>query len=285
VKTAVIVFPFDLFGSSGTSAGAQLLADELREMLADNKRERVPTRARAYARKLKLREFSFARLVDYQKWRPEGRRVARQALDAGDFMLWIAGNHLGVLPVYDELGADSTPTLVVQFDAHLDIHHFTDCAAELSHGNFLRHVASPLPRVLNVGHRELLLRPKDIREFYGDAFAADSIATDPEPALRQARVASRSAKRVFLDIDCDVLDAAFFPAAAQPVPFGLSPSTLLRFIDAAWSPGVAGLAISEFDPSRDQNDRSLATLIWLLEWLLLKLHERGPRRGVRSPKP
>src|SRR5262245_49934728 len=54
VKTAVIIFPFDLFGSSGTAAGAQLIADELREILADNRRERVRTRARAYTKKVKL---------------------------------------------------------------------------------------------------------------------------------------------------------------------------------------------------------------------------------------
>jgi arginase family enzyme len=273
VKTAVIVFPFDLFGSSGASAGAQLLADELREILADNKRERVPTRARAYAQKVRIHEFTFARLDDYQNWRAQGRGVVRRTLEAGDFLLWIAGNHLGVLPVYDELSTDSARTLVIQFDAHLDIHHFTDCTTELSHGNFLRHAAGPLPRVINVGHRELLLQPKEIRKFYADAIAADGIHIDPQSAVDQVRATSRSAERVFLDIDCDVLDAAFFPAVAQPVPFGLSPSALVRFLDAAWSPCVAGVAISEFDPARDQNDRSLATLVWLLERLLLKLYE------------
>jgi len=270
VKTAVIIFPFDLFGSSGTAAGAQLLADELREILADNERERVPTRARAYQDQMTLREFTFEKLEDYCHWRARGHEAARQALDAGDFFIWITGNHLGVLPVYDEIG---TETLVVQFDAHLDIHHFTDCTEQLSHGNFLRHAATPLPRLTNVGHRELLLVPEDIRGFYAEAFAADAIAIDAEPALRQVSEVTRDARRVFLDLDCDVFDPAFFPAAAQPVPFGLSPFQLLRFLDAAWSPRVAGMAISEFDPARDQSDRSLATLVWLLEWVFLKRHE------------
>jgi arginase family enzyme len=274
VKTAVIFFPFDLFGSSGTAAGARLLADELREILDDNERECVPTRARAYQNQVTLREFSFEKIDDYRHWRAAGRQAALQALEAGDFLVWITGNHLGVLPVYDELGANQADTLVVQFDAHLDIHHFTDCTEELSHGNFLRHAANPLPRLINVGHRELLLLPEDIRGFYAEAFAADAVAIDPEPALRRVREASRAAERVFLDLDCDVFDPAFFPAAAQPVPFGLSPSQLVRFLEAVWSPRVAGIAISEFDPARDQGDRSLATLVWLLEYLLLKTHER-----------
>jgi hypothetical protein len=36
---------------------------------------------------------------------------------------------------------------------------------------------------------------------------------------------------------------------------------------------VAAVALSEFDPGRDREDRSLSTLVWLLEYLLLKRHE------------
>jgi arginase family enzyme len=273
VKTAVIIFPFDLFGGSGTAAGAQLLADELREILADNRREHVPTRAVAYTGHVKLREFTFETLKAYQSWRTDGRRAAREALDRGDFLLWISGNHLSVLPLYDELGTEHSRNLVVQLDAHLDIHHFADCTKELSHGNFLRHTAGPLPQLVNVGHRELLLRADDVREFYTATYGADALAVDPEPALQYLRDASRSAERVFLDIDCDAFDPSFFPAVSQPVPFGLSPSFLLRLLHAVWSPRVAGMMISEFDPARDRNDQSLATLIWLLEWVLLKRYE------------
>jgi agmatinase len=63
VKTNVVVFPFDLFGSADTAAGAQLLADALREMLADNKREQQPTRAAAYKDKVRLKEFTFETLA------------------------------------------------------------------------------------------------------------------------------------------------------------------------------------------------------------------------------
>jgi arginase family enzyme len=274
VKTAVIIFPFDLFGSSGTADGALLLADELREILADNRRERVPTRARAYTNKVKLRESCFEKIADYEKWREQGRQAAREAMDAGDFLLWISGNHLGALPVYDELATDPVEALIVQFDAHLDIHHFTDCTPELSHGNFIRHVKGRLPRLINLGHRELLLRAKDISEFFEQHFPASTLAVDTESVVKQLKVACDGVKRVFVDIDCDVFDTAYFPAVAEPVPFGLSPTTVLRLLDAVWSPRVAGVLISEFAPARDLNDRSLSTLIWLLEWLLLKQNEK-----------
>src|SRR5262245_63082694 len=126
MNTTAVVFPFDLFGSSGAAAGARLLADELREVLADNRRETAPTRARAYSPHVRLREVSFERLDDYAAWRAQGRRLARQALARGDYLLWLAGNHLGALPVYDELSALGEVALVVQLDAHLDVHHFRD---------------------------------------------------------------------------------------------------------------------------------------------------------------
>jgi arginase family enzyme len=271
LKTSVIFFPFDLFGSGGARAGAELLADGFREMLADNRRERVATRARAYSGKVRVSEFAFDRLEDYDGWRPAARAAVREALDRPEFLLWVAGNHLGCLPVYDELSG--TDSLVIQFDAHLDIYNLSDCTAELSHGNFLRHCAGPLPRLVHVGHRDLLLRPDYIRGYVHRTFSAAELAIDPAPALAEVAALCAEAPRVFLDLDCDVFDPAYFPGSAQPQPLGISPQLFLRFLDAAWSERIIGLAISEFDPARDVNDRSLATLLWLLEYMLLRRYE------------
>ena len=272
--TTAVVFPFDLFGSGGAGAGAALLGDELREVLADNRREKVPTRAAAYTDRLRLREFTFATLADYDGWRERGRQAVRQALSKGDFLLWLTGNHLGALPLYDELSALGESCLVVQFDAHLDIHNFADCSADLSHGNFLLHCAGPLPPIVNLGHRELLLLPEYISGYYRLTLPAEALAIDPDRTLAALREASRAAERILIDIDCDVLDPAIFPAVGQPVPFGLSCEQLLRRLDAVWSERVIGVAVSEFDPARDRDDRSLAILIWLLERLLLRHYER-----------
>jgi arginase family enzyme len=274
VNTRFVFFPFDLFGSGGSAAGVELLADELREILADNRRERVPTRARAYTRRVRLEESTFEKMEDYADWRDRGREAARRALETNDFLFWITGNHLGALPVYDELAGQAAETLVVQFDAHLDVHHFADCSLEPSHGNFLLHCAGPLPRLVNAGHRELLLPADYVARFYQQCFPASELAVDPGPAVERLGTMAGSAQRVLLDLDCDVFDPTFFPAVARPVPFGLAPQQLLRLIDAVWSEQVAGIILSEFDPARDQDDRSLATLVWLIEYLLLRLHEK-----------
>jgi agmatinase len=274
MKTTAVFFPFDLFGSGGTAAGVELLADAFRELLADNRRERRSTRADAYQRQVRIQEFTFEKLEHYQGWREQARRLVRRAWERGDFLLWITGNHLGVLPIYDELAAGGADTLVVQFDAHLDVYNLSDCTKELSHGNFLLHCAGPLPPILNLGHRELLLRPDYVGRYYRQAIAADELARAPEAALAQLRREAESAAGVFLDLDCDVLDPAHFPALAHPLPFGLGPQLLLRLLDAAWTGPVRGVAISEFHPAKDQDDRSLATLLWLLEYVLLRRYER-----------
>ena len=197
---------------------------------------------------MRLREFAFETVADYADWRRQGRRAVRQALRAGDFLFWVAGNHLGALPVYDELAARPDGVLVVQFDAHLDIHHFRDCTTEPSHGNFLLHCAGPLPRLLNVGHRELLLPADHVGRYYHETFSAAELAVDATPTVARLREACATAERVFLDVDLDVFDPAYFPAVTQPAPFGLGPLLFLRLLEAVWSPKVVGVLLSEFDP-------------------------------------
>lgn len=270
-KTRAIFFPFDLFGSAGSGAGAQLLADAFRELLDDNRREKVATRARCYAGKIDVRELAFDDIASYDAWRSTAVKLVRKAFSQGDFLIWASGNHLGVLPVYEELSARSD-TLVIQFDAHLDIYNLTDCTANLSHGNFLLH-CKKLPPVVNIGHRDLLLRPQHVRKYYRQTFSAAELAIHPDKVLRAVAAACEKASRVFVDLDCDVFDPAYFPATSQAVPFGISPTTLLRFLDVIGFERLAGLAISEFNPTRDQADRSLETLMWLIEYLLLERYQ------------
>jgi agmatinase len=99
------------------------------------------------------------------------------------------------------------------------------------------------------------------------------VAIDADPVVHALREAAEGAARVFIDIDCDAFDPAYFPGLADPMPFGLSPALLLRLIEAVWSDRVCGVALSEFDPGRDRNDQSLSTLVWLLEYLWLRGYE------------
>jgi arginase family enzyme len=273
MSTLAVIVPFDMFGSAGAGAGAQLVADAMREMLADNRRERKATRARSYQKHVRLKEFSFESLADYESWRPKARKTVKQSLGKNQFLLWIGGNHVSVLPVLEEIGT-MPGSLVVQLDAHLDVYTLTDCTEQLSHGNFLLHADSKLPPILHVGHRDLFLPTESIEAHFEESYSAEDLALSLETSLYRLRAQTLSAKRVWIDIDCDVLDPAHFPAVDGPQPFGLLPTTLLRILDAVWSDRVAGVSISEFVPARDRNDQSLGLLIWLIEWLLLRRYDQ-----------
>lgn len=271
MKVQAITFPFDLFGSAGTGAGAQLLGDAVREMLADARRETRPARSDAYRDHVRVREFSFDTPAQVADWRKTARGAVRSALKAGDRVLWLAGNHLAALPVYEELGRDA---LVVQLDAHLDIYNLADCTPELSHGNFLLHAQEPLPAVVNVGSRDLFLSSAHTGEHYHEVFNAEAIAGDPDKVVQRLAKLAKAAPRVWIDLDCDAFDPAFFPAVQHPLPMGLSPAFVLRVLAAVGSDRVVGVSVSEFDPGRDRADQCLGTLIWLLEWCLLRWFER-----------
>jgi arginase family enzyme len=268
--TTAVVFPFDLFGSAGTGAGAQLLGDVLREALDDTAAEDRLTRPHAYAGQLSIEEHPFETMAQVQAWRQSGREAARRLMGEGEFVLWLAGNHLGVLPVYEELGPDA---LVIQFDAHLDCYDLYDTTEELCHGNFLRHADGPLPQIVNIGHRDLFLLPKDVKRTFAEAHAVETVAADLPKVLTSLRKRVGKAKRVWIDLDTDVLDPAFAPGVPQPMPFGLTPLQLLTLLDAAWSDKVVGMSVSEFDPGRDDRDRTLSLLGWLIERVLLKKYE------------
>jgi arginase family enzyme len=270
MRTTAVVFPFDLFGNSGTGAGAELLGDVLREVLSDTKKEARQIRPTAFRDKLKVREFRFETMAEAAAWRATGRQAAKKALAAGDFLLWLGGNHLSVLPVLEELGPE---TLVVQFDAHLDVYNLHDCTPELSHGNFLLHADGPLPRVVNVGSRDLFLTPKHVGRTFAAVYAADRLAADFEGVVAELREHVAAAPRVWIDLDADALDPQFLPAVCQPMPFGLSPPQFLALVQAVWGEKVAGVSVSEFAPGRDVRDASLNLLGWLLEWLLLRRYE------------
>jgi arginase family enzyme len=263
---SVVVFPFDQFGSAGTGAGAQLLSDAVQEIIDDTDAESRPTRADVHRDKVELHEETFDTMQELLAWRDMGRRLARERLDGGDFLIWLAGNHLAVLPVLEALGPDS---VVVQFDAHLDIHAFHDTTEELTHGNFLLHAETPLPKLINVGHRDLLLKPGEIGNVFDAVHSAEDVACDPANVLKDLKKRVKSAKRVWIDLDCDALDPAFLPAVQVPVPFGLSPTSLLQFVNTIGCEKLAGISISEFDPGRDVRDTSLQLLGWFIERMML----------------
>jgi arginase family enzyme len=274
--TEAVFFPFDCFGSAGTAHGAELLADAVREMLADNRREQMPARGHSYTPHIKVRETTFPNEKKISTWRAQGRTLIQKAFAGGRRLVWSTGNHLGVLPLYDELATSANDTLILQFDAHLDVFNLTDCESQPSHGNFLMHVEGQLPAIVNLGCRDLMLPKEHIRKYYHQVFPAEDIAQNPDAVVAGAVKAARKAKRIVVDLDCDAFDLAYFPAVLQPLPIGIAPAFLIRLLKEIDPARVDVVAISEFAPSKDIQDQGLGTILWLLEWLFLSWYEIGP---------
>jgi len=263
---AVVSFPFDLFGNAGCGSGASLLTDVVREIVDDTFIETRPTRADDYADRVMISEFTFETAEAVANWRATADQVIQTSLKKSPFTLWLGGNHLSVLPVYEALGDGD---LVIQFDAHLDIFDLHDTTEHLSHGNFLLHAAK-LPKVVNVGHRDLLIPEKLVRKIFRDTFSSAELAADGDAIRKKLQAYAAKAKRIWIDLDADAFDPAYCPAVHQRAPFGLAPLTILNLLESVWSEKVIGFSISEFDPGRDVNETSLNLLGWLVEWVLLK---------------
>lgn len=271
-----IVFPFELFGSAGTGAGAQLLGDALREMLDDADEEKRPSRSDAFRGKVEMLEESFDTMESVHHWRLTARALAKSLVPEGP-SIWFLGNHLGALPLLEELGPKFK---VIQFDAHLDVYNLANCHEELSHGNFLMHGNAKLPSIFNVGSRDLFLADEHVRKYFRDVISAERVAQDPQKTIKKVAAKFAGERKIWIDIDCDVFDPAFFPAVHGTLPFGISPAFLLGLLAQLNWRYVAGVSISEFDPGRDQRDQSLSTLVWLIEWCLLRWTElRDVKRG------
>ena len=126
---------------------------------------------------------------------------------------------------------------------------------------------------MNVGSRDLFLPAEHVGQHYREAYGAEEVAADPEQVVQRLMKLAKAASRVWIDIDCDAFDPAYFPAVQHPLPMGLSPAFVLRLLAAVWSEKVVGVSLSEFDPGRDRADQSLGTLVWLVEWCLLRWFE------------
>jgi arginase family enzyme len=272
MATSAVFFPFELFGEGGTAAGARALGDALREQLRENRGEEKKIRPQAYSGRVRVREMDFSTMKACKHWRERGHRAAARAWDRDDFLLWVAGGHHGLVPVYEELARRHGNALIVQLDGHLDVQNLSESKETLSHGNFLIH-CSGHPEIFNIGHRDLLLPETHVKRYFAETLSAAQIATDLPGCLAKLRSRVAGADRVFIDLDWDVMDPAYFPAVTHPVPFGLTAQQLLEIIDACWSERTVGLGMSEFAPARDRGEQSLALAVWLMDWLLLRIYE------------
>ncbi len=200
---------------------------------------------------------------------PDNLAAVRAALP--DPPLVTVGGDCGVelAPIEAALAAHGDGLTVVWFDAHGDLNTPESSPSGAFHGMVLRTLlgtgpADLLPRrtlkpsqVVLAGVRALDPAEKEFVEATGMAHVdVAALATLPEV------VAATGARAVYLHLDLDVLDPADFAAVGTPEPEGVSPARLAAAMRALIDRfPLAGIGITEYEPSRPEDRDVLATLL------------------------
>jgi len=179
--------------------------------------------------------------------------------------LMLGGDHLMTLGALRALAHLHGPLGLLHFDAHPDASEGALWGTALHHGTWVRRA---LEEGLLDGHRcvQIGLRaPRfDSEELAFLSNAGFRLWTPWD--LRDGRLATQlqgDIARVgqgpaYLSLDLDVLDPAFCPAVAEPVPGGLSVSELIPLLQLAhrWAPPWVGADLMELAPTLEGGEDS-----------------------------
>jgi formiminoglutamase len=97
------------------------------------------------------------------------------------------------------------------------------------------------------------------------------------PVVKEAldRIVTAGARRVWVDFDLDVLDRAFAPGTAASVPGGLWPADLEQAaLMLGGAPVVAGIDLTELDPTQDVGEVTVRTACAVLMAFLVGVASR-----------
>jgi len=190
--------------------------------------------------------------------------VAQAVREAAGRMVLLGGDNSLTRPACHGLGPLHTCGLLT-FDAHLDLRSLE---GGLTNGNPVRALLAdgmPGSQIVQIGIQSFANSP-DYARVARDA-GIRVIGVDEVRALGIEAVAStalshlsRRANAIYVDLDLDVLDRAFAPAAPGSRPGGLAPWEVRRAARVCGRhPKVRAMDLVEVDPSRDIADTTALT--------------------------
>ncbi|GAA2781544.1 arginase family protein [Nonomuraea dietziae] len=202
-----------------------------------------------------------------------GRTRAALA-QAPDGLVVTVGGDCGVdlAPVSAALDRYGDRLALVWFDAHGDLNTPGSSPSGAFHGMVLRTLTGEghdalLPehpihpeRIVLAGARDLDPAERDFATSSGLTHLGVTDLSDPA-TLVQA-VTDTGADVVYIHIDLDVLDPATFASVGVPAPGGLLPDDLLKLVRTLTEHfELAGIGITEYEPSRPEDQLLLTPLI------------------------
>jgi len=169
--------------------------------------------------------------------------AARSVLAARQIPAVLGGEHLITLPVVQAVHEVYPDLVIVQFDAHFDLKD-SYLGDRLSHATVMRRIAEVITpsRILQLGARSGVL------EEFQFARNCRVLGADASPPEIRQWVADRP---VYVTVDLDILDPAYFPAAGTPEPGGLSFCQLEDWLLALRGVKLVGWDVVELAPHWD----------------------------------
>lgn len=196
--------------------------------------------------------------VDLAGLTPEAMqsKLASVVARVGPPMVVLGGDDSITVGVARGVGADALLT----FDAH---HDCRDPSTKITNGSPVRQLleAKDVGTVVQIGiapfsngmANRLWAEERGVTIIETSGVHREGI----DAALERAMVSFTDARTIVVDLDLDVLDRAFVPAAPAAMPGGLLPHMIFEAMQRLGNDQrVAALVITEHDPARDLNQQT-----------------------------
>lgn len=211
--------------------------------------------------------------------------VIKDILEAEKTPVTIGGEHTITLGVVKGLEKKASKTVLISFDAHLDLRN-EFMGLKLSHTTFMRRINEEVKpaKIIEVGTRavckeELNYAKKARIEF----FTAQQIRKEgSERISRQLKEKLAKYENVYLSIDMDALDPAYVPAVQNPEPEGLETHTLFEILRHICDKSVVGFDVVEVAPNYDYGVSAIQAAKTIFE--VLCYLEKSKKGGNKRKK-
>jgi formimidoylglutamase len=181
------------------------------------------------------------------------RAVAASVHDTDAFPVFVGGDnsltYANASPLLDgSLG-------IINLDAHLDVREVRDDATSGTPYRQLFDAGLDAYICIGARHFETSTVYHDyVREQGGEVVTAEEVGDDPVAAAVRALDSMAGMDRIYLSLDCDVLDATAAPGVSAPTPGGLTTRECFRVLRHLASDGrLVGFEVLECAPPLDRD--------------------------------
>lgn len=215
--------------------------------------------------------------TDAQKTVDMLKLVVEDVLAAKKMPVSIGGEHTITLGIAKGLGAKTSKTAFVSFDAHLDLRR-EFLGLTLSHTTFMQLISEKVKpaKIIEVGTRSVCKQELAYAKKAGVEFFTSQqiIKEGAEKVAGMLKKKLEPYENVYLTVDLDVLDPAFAPAVQNPEPEGINTTQLLDIVCSLCDKRVIGFDVLEVSPVYDQGGSATVAARVMFE-ILCQLEKSG----------